>query len=157
MTASRGRRSVLPPFRTKAGKHGTLYLFRIVYRDRDDPASPDFVASKWAYDEAHAEESFDESGDEGWMIVTISRTRESSGPRMAATRDPGRRGEPKHPADLALRSGMREVRISSNVYGGGTSWIAVTSARSRSFKTLRGAVTWGRAALGDANARLEKA
>lgn len=42
------KRSTLPRFQTKKGSHGTLYRFRIVYRDRWDPTSPDFDWYTWA-------------------------------------------------------------------------------------------------------------
>lgn len=69
-----GRRKGLQA--TKPGKHGTLRLYRIVYRD-EDPACPDFTSLVWRYNEEHARESFVESIDgDSWQIVrveTVSR------------------------------------------------------------------------------------
>ena len=58
-------------YRSKPGKHGTLWLYRITYRD-DSPGSPTFSGAWWAYDEAHALERFHDSddGDTGWKIVS---------------------------------------------------------------------------------------
>lgn len=62
---------------TKPGKHGTLYLHRIVYRDRFDPDFGTDVARLWAYSSEHAEERFYESDDdEGWEVVEVTRVRE---------------------------------------------------------------------------------
>ena len=71
------RRSTLPPFQKKAGRYGTLYLFRIVYEDKYDFASPRFSTSSWAYDAGHAEDKFFDSDDQDWKIISIVRVRES--------------------------------------------------------------------------------
>lgn len=73
------RRLTIHPFQTKQGKHGTLYRFRITYRDKDDFASPEFDWYTWAYDPGHAEDRFYESdGDEGWKIISVEKTRDTS-------------------------------------------------------------------------------
>ena len=71
------RRSSLPPFQTKKGAHGTLYRFRIRYRDEGDEGFPDMDWYTWAYNQDHAEERFFDI-DEGWRIVSIERVRERS-------------------------------------------------------------------------------
>ena len=73
--AAAKRRSTIR-YQTKQGRYGTLYRFRIVYRDQHDPASPDFDWYTWAYDPNHAEDNFLDSDDEGWRILSINRVRE---------------------------------------------------------------------------------
>lgn len=75
------RRSTLPAFQTKPGRHGTLYKFHIKYRDKYDYASPDFDWYTWAYNHEHAEDRFLESDDTGWKILSVDKMREPSGPR----------------------------------------------------------------------------
>lgn len=71
------RRATTRPFVKKAGKHGTLYLFRIGYRDNDDPASPDFVERTWAYDAEHATDKFYDAPDaDGWRITSVDKVRQ---------------------------------------------------------------------------------
>lgn len=56
-------------YQSKPGQHGTLYRYRITYRD-DDPGSPTFSWHTWAYDEDHAlERWYDSDDDTGWKIV----------------------------------------------------------------------------------------
>lgn len=63
-------------YRTKPGQHGTLYLYRIRYRDAD-PSCPIFSLSLWAYCEEHAREKFDTGPDEGeWHIVSMARVQD---------------------------------------------------------------------------------
>lgn len=60
----------MPPFASKPGPFGVLYLYLVHYRDRNDHACPIFTWRTWAYDAAHAEERFTESDDDdGWTIV----------------------------------------------------------------------------------------
>ncbi len=54
------------PFQTRKGAHGTLYRFRVVYRDAHDEACPDFDWFTWAYSVEHAEEKFLDSDHDGW-------------------------------------------------------------------------------------------
>ena len=71
------RRAAAPRYVSKPGAHGTLYRFRIVYRDLDDPGFPESDWLAWAYDAEHAEDKFYDSEDAwGWKIVSISRVRE---------------------------------------------------------------------------------
>jgi hypothetical protein len=58
---------------TKRGRHGTLYLYRIEYRNEHDPDSPIFAHRCWAYDLEHAEMQFYSGDSEGWEIVSIKR------------------------------------------------------------------------------------
>ena len=62
---------------SKPGRYGTLYLYRIVYRDRD-PASPAFEWRTWAYTSDHALELFASDGDD-WLAVSWSQV--SAAPR----------------------------------------------------------------------------
>ena len=71
------RRTAQPPWQKKPGRYGTLYRFRIVYRDHHDPASPDFEQFTWAYDAGHAEDKFYDTDDTGWRILSVDRVRES--------------------------------------------------------------------------------
>jgi hypothetical protein len=58
---------------TKPGMYGTLYLYRIVYRDLD-PGCPDFTTRRWAYCEEDAIDAFNDGPDaEGWLFVSITR------------------------------------------------------------------------------------
>jgi hypothetical protein len=59
----------MPPFASKPGAYGTLYLFVISYTDRYDPCCPIMTWSTWAYDAEHAEERFYAADDEGWTVV----------------------------------------------------------------------------------------
>lgn len=61
--------------RTKKGKYGTLYLYRIAYRDLD-PACPRFTTKLWAYNREHAEERFFDPCDPDWKILSIERVNE---------------------------------------------------------------------------------
>ena len=72
------RRTTTRPFVKKPGKHGTLYLFNVRYRDKYDFASPDFDWKTWAYNEEHAEQRFYESdNDDDWKILSVTKMRES--------------------------------------------------------------------------------
>jgi len=74
--ATRRRRSD-SAYVTKPGRHGTLYLFRIRYKDRWDPAFGEDVWRTWAYDSEHAQDRFHEADeDEGWEILSIEKVRE---------------------------------------------------------------------------------
>lgn len=57
---------------SKPGKHGTLHLFKVVYRDTCD-ADNTGVVRLWGYDAEHVRERFHEGDDDGWEIVKISR------------------------------------------------------------------------------------
>jgi hypothetical protein len=63
---------------TKPGKHGTLYLFRITYRDSGEAADFPFPWCTWAYSAEHAEEKFYDSDDDGWRISNINRARKAA-------------------------------------------------------------------------------
>lgn len=63
-----GRRSI-----TKPGRHGTLYLYRIVYQDFPGPV---LDVHFWAYSREHAEERFWGPGEDlDWEILSIERCR----------------------------------------------------------------------------------
>lgn len=68
------RRRSSPKYVSKPGLHGTLYRFKIVYRD-DDPGFGEADWFTWAYSAEHAEEKFYESDDEGWRIVSTSKVK----------------------------------------------------------------------------------
>lgn len=65
-------------FVSKPGKHGTLHLFLLRYRDKDDPASPTFEWKTWAYDSEHALDRFHDFDDEGWKVVSWERVQDSA-------------------------------------------------------------------------------
>lgn len=54
---------------TKQGEHGTLYRYRMKYRDPNDPGFPESVWSCWAYNTIHAWELFHETADDGFEAV----------------------------------------------------------------------------------------
>lgn len=57
---------------TKAGKHGTLRLFRIRYSDSVDSGCPEFSTLAWRYDLEHLVETWQDSLDgESWQITGI--------------------------------------------------------------------------------------
>ena len=61
------RRSTGGAYRTKAGEHGTLYLWRIPWRDRDPSCHASGSVSAWAYDSEHAiEEAIGNLDGNGW-------------------------------------------------------------------------------------------
>lgn len=63
-------------FKTKPGKHGTLYLHRVHYRDEGNDDNSD-VVRLWAYSEEHAWDRFFGAPDaEGWEITKIERVKE---------------------------------------------------------------------------------
>lgn len=71
------RRRSSPRYVSKRGLHGTLYRFKIIYRDRVDAGSSDFDTYVWAYDAEHAEDKFfDSPDDDGWEIVLLSKVKE---------------------------------------------------------------------------------
>ena len=57
---------------TKQGEHGTLYLYRVKYRDVSDHYN-DGTCAYWAYDAEHALDRFYDSPDDGWEHVGIPR------------------------------------------------------------------------------------
>lgn len=58
---------------TKPGKHGTLFLHRIEYKDHHDDCFPIAVSYMWAYSVEHVQDEW--SGiDEGFEIVSVKRT-----------------------------------------------------------------------------------
>lgn len=60
----------MPPFASKPGEHGRLYLFEVRYRDAHDPCFPIFTWRTWAYDAEHAIDKFYMSDDDdGWTVV----------------------------------------------------------------------------------------
>lgn len=62
----------------KPGRYGTLYRYRIRYRD-DDPGCPDFTHCVWAYSREHAEELFCCAPDgDGWRIISMARVEETA-------------------------------------------------------------------------------
>lgn len=73
----RARARTARPWRTKPGAHGTLYRYRIDYRDPCDPAFPPSFVCVWAYDAEHALERFYDGPDDGFEPVgTPTRLRE---------------------------------------------------------------------------------
>lgn len=58
---------------TKLGKHGTLFLYRIDYKVKDDGGSPIFDACFWAYSEEHALDRFLSDDDDGWEVLAVKR------------------------------------------------------------------------------------
>jgi len=74
---------------TRPGKHGTLKLWKITYKDADDPAAPDFTTTKWAYDKEAASLGFYDSNDEGesWEIIKIDPVLDT-GPRQISRETP---------------------------------------------------------------------
>lgn len=58
----------MPPFASKPGDYGILYLYSIPYRDASDRASPTFEWRTWAYNADHAIDTF-QYADDGWEIV----------------------------------------------------------------------------------------
>ncbi len=77
---------------TKPGRHGTLYLYAVRYRDRYDPAFGEDVVRLWGYSMDHVEERFyDESGDEtgdGFVIVDIARVQARTSQHRAVRHAP---------------------------------------------------------------------
>lgn len=59
----------------KPGKHGTLYLYELVYDDGPDSGCPEFKTRTWAYNMEHAIERFHES-DGSWRLIKIARVLE---------------------------------------------------------------------------------
>lgn len=68
---------------SKPGKHGTLHLFLLRYKDKHDPASPTFEWRTWAYDSDHALDKFYDSDDQGWKVVSWERVQDSAQHRAA--------------------------------------------------------------------------
>ena len=61
---------------TKPGQHGTLYLYRITYRNAGQDDHERFTTRLYAYDVEHALDRFyDGSENDGWQVVVISRAR----------------------------------------------------------------------------------
>ena len=59
---------------SKPGRHGTLYLWRVTYRDTIDPGFGERSVLKWAYDKQHVWDVFNEQVNaegESWEIVKI--------------------------------------------------------------------------------------
>jgi hypothetical protein len=80
-------------YQKKAGKYGTLYRFKVRYKDPYDPAFGVADWYTWAYDATHAEERFYETGeDEGWKVVSVDKVPEKTvhDPRRRTRRHHGR-------------------------------------------------------------------
>jgi hypothetical protein len=58
---------------TKPGKHGTLFLYRIEYKDPIDSGFPVTVSYMYAYNEEHVYDRWAES-EEGFEILSVKRT-----------------------------------------------------------------------------------
>ena len=58
---------------TAPGKHGTLYRFRVHYRDKGDECCPLLTWTCWAYNYDHCYEKFWDSDDDGWRVVSVER------------------------------------------------------------------------------------
>lgn len=56
---------------TKPGKHGTLRLWKVTYKDSDNPAFGEDSFRKWAYNKEHIQDQFGEGEEESWEIVKI--------------------------------------------------------------------------------------
>jgi hypothetical protein len=96
---------------TKPGKHGTLYLYQIEYKD-DSPESPQFSTRLWAYNLEHAEERFYEGLDsEGWRIISIARVPESGSMHRAT------RHRPIHEAARSVRDYIAVDRRGRTIAG----------------------------------------
>lgn len=83
-------------FVTKPGRHGTLYLYAVTYRDRYDPGMGQDTIRIWAYNLDDVEDRFyDESGDEtgdGFVIVDIARVHARVSQHRAIRHAPRSRG-----------------------------------------------------------------
>lgn len=77
MTPAAARRASRVRYVEKPGNHGTLFLFRIAYRDKYDDACPRLSWNTWAYDVEHAVDRFHDSDDEGWEILGVEKVRET--------------------------------------------------------------------------------
>lgn len=78
-------RNASQPFQSKPGRHGTLYRFRVTYRN-DPPmrGDPDLTLMTWNYDADAVIDDFQEYGgdEEGWKIVKVEKVRESGGAKV---------------------------------------------------------------------------
>jgi hypothetical protein len=63
---------------SKPGKHGTLHLYLLRYKDKDDNASPTFTWKAWAYSAEHALDRFNNSNDDGWEVLSWERVQDGS-------------------------------------------------------------------------------
>lgn len=71
------RRPLALAYITKPGKHGTLYLYRIVYRNDGPDDLQRFTWRTYAYDTEHALNKFyDGPADDGWKAVSIARAQQ---------------------------------------------------------------------------------
>jgi len=73
--AGRARSTVR--YQSKPGAHGTLYRYRVTYRDKHDKGFGTTDQLMWAYNPEHVEMKFYETDDQGWEIVSIQRVRET--------------------------------------------------------------------------------
>ncbi|TXH43896.1 MAG: hypothetical protein E6Q97_33530 [Desulfurellales bacterium] len=61
---------------TKPGQHGTLYLYRITYRNAGQDDHERFTTHRYAYNAEHAIDRFyDGAEDDGWQVVSAARKR----------------------------------------------------------------------------------
>ncbi len=71
---------------TKPGKHGTLRLWKITYKDLDNPAFGEAAFTKWAYDKQAAWDAFNEQTNEegeSWEIVKIEPVLDTGPKRLS--------------------------------------------------------------------------
>jgi hypothetical protein len=61
-------------YQTKPGKEGTLFLFRVAYKDRNDETFGVDVTCVWRYSIEHVYDAWNADGD-SFEIVSISKVK----------------------------------------------------------------------------------
>ena len=70
---------------SKPGKHGTLYLYEIVYTDPTDDCMGEMTQRLWAYNAEHLADRFYGALDsDGWEMVRYARVPVEGGMHRAA-------------------------------------------------------------------------
>jgi len=99
---------------SKPGRHGTLYLWRVTYRDTIDPGFGESSVLKWAYDKQHVWDVFNEQVNaegESWEIVKIDPAAAKEYEANASRRDPVETlTDPE-----AVKAVLRSLRVKSGL------------------------------------------
>lgn len=85
---------------TKPGEHGTLYLYRITYKDATDSGAPEFTSDKWAYSLEHVDDITQDWGEDGWTVISVARVPEGGGSMHRAIKHRTRATQELHEMDF---------------------------------------------------------
>jgi hypothetical protein len=132
---------------TKPGKHGTLRLWRITYKDTDNPAFGENSYQRWAYDKDGAWDDFNEevnSAGESWEIVKIESVLDTGPKRLSreARSEVGGAMFPRGAREAPKMSGAQQwqdriLRNADDYAAGRISWDVWSARQSEMWEKIR--------------------